>query len=877
MGIKILPNLLSIVADALRRVLPGRGRARAPQGGLTDFSAALEHFQELLLDHQQAMQRIADMGEKSGGEYLFDKKYLFDVTGELHGLVLRLVKALNLLAANRYADLYPVIDRTFLPIHAELRGRLGLSEAAPYVIPLDRLSLDRPEVAGGKAEVLAQIMQRLRLPVPLGFVITIAAFRRFLQQNLLEERIHAWLESWITEKADEGQISRQIQYSILAGVVPQDLVREIRRHVDRARRGGFWAVRSSAYGEDGELSFAGLHETVLHVSSEGLPEAYKKVLASLYSPEALVFRKRMGIVGQEAAMSVVCQEMVQSQASGVIHTLDLEALDPTGLVIYASLGLGRAVAEGKVLVDRFVVERDPPYRICSSRISEKDRMFRSVEGGGVEDTAVPDEQRGLPSLSEESIATLVRWAMALERYFKRPQEVEWAMDAEGRCWILQSRGLSMPKAKAPPVADLCESCSLYPALIRDRGAVAHAGVGSGPASVVNSPKDMDRFPEGAVLITPYAAPWLARIVPRAAGLISERGSSAGHLAIIAREFRVPALLGVENAVEILQPEAEITLDTHHRVVYRGKVAELMHYEFIQSVVFEETLEFRLLRRLLKRIAPLNLIDPQAQDFTPQGCRTVHDVIRFVHEKSVQELMDLPNVLRRFRGARVWTLVSSVPLGLKILDLGGGIDAATQGGFMEADQIRSLPLKALWEGIATPGAWSTEPVPVDFQGMMSSLTLTPAEIPGAPAHAGMNLAVVSETYMNLHLKLGYHFNLVDARMDLAPAQNHIYFRFVGGVTDITRRSRRAYLLGQILSYYEFKVETRGDLVVARVHDLPREEISHRLQVIGRLIGFTRQLDIQLRSDGLTSQFVERFFRDHAPGYAGVMARGGEDES
>jgi pyruvate,water dikinase len=173
------------------------------------------------------------------------------------------------------------------------------------------------------------------------------------------------------------------------------------------------------------------------------------------------------------------------------------------------------------------------------------------------------------------------------------------------------------------------------------------------------------------------------------------------------------------------------------------------------------------------------------------------------------------------------------------------------------------MKALWEGLSEPGVWSTEPIPVDFKGMMSSLSKTWAETPGAATISGFNLAVITETYMNLHLRLGYHFNLVDARIDPDPQRNHIYFRFVGGVTDLTRRSRRAQLLAKILSHYHFKVDTKGDLVVAKVLHLPREDQEHRLRVLGRLIGFTRQLDIQLRSDEDVPEFVEAFFEQNTP--------------
>jgi pyruvate,water dikinase len=142
--------------------------------------------------------------------------------------------------------------------------------------------------------------------------------------------------------------------------------------------------------------------------------------------------------------------------------------------------------------------------------------------------------------------------------------------------------------------------------------------------------------------------------------------------------------------------------------------------------------------------------------------------------------------------------------------------------------------------------------------MSSFSKSWGETPGGSGTAGFNLAVINETYLNLHLHLGYHFNLIDARLEPESSRNHIYFRFVGGVTDLTRRSRRAQLLAKILSQYHFKVDTKGDLVVARVLHLPQEDMQERLKLLGRLIGFTRQLDIQLRHDEDIPEFVEAFF-------------------
>jgi pyruvate,water dikinase len=304
---------------------------------------------------------------------------------------------------------------------------------------------------------------------------------------------------------------------------------------------------------------------------------------------------------------------------------------------------------------------------------------------------------------------------------------------------------------------------------------------------------------------------------------------------------------------------EITLDTHRRVVYQGRVEELIRNELMQPTVFEETPEFFLLRRIIKRVAHLHLLDPQASNFTPDGCQSVHDMIRFIHEKAVEELMHLPEFIKRYRGARVRTLVSDAPIGLRIIDLGGGVDPFAEGETVRMDQIESLPLIALWTGISRPGAWSSEPFAMDFKALVSSLTKNWESTDSTLS--GYNLAVVNRTYLNLHLRLGYHFNLIDARMDDEAHQNHIYFRFVGGMTDFTRRSRRAQLLADILSRYHFKSTVKGDLVVGRVLHLPKEEIQARLEALGALIGFTRQLDLQLRSDSDIARFAAEFFERH----------------
>src|SRR4030042_1234479 len=186
-------------------------RIKQPKQGLVAFPGIFERFQELLQNHQQVMELIADLGEKSGGEYIFDRKYLADTVEEIHTLLLHMVQGLNLITGNRYLELHPALDRIFVPLESELRGRLSLAGDLPLIVSLAEAPLDRPELTGGKANNLAVIIQNLQLPVPPGFVITTQVYRLFLELNQMEERIHAWLESWAGGEKDETQIPRQVQ------------------------------------------------------------------------------------------------------------------------------------------------------------------------------------------------------------------------------------------------------------------------------------------------------------------------------------------------------------------------------------------------------------------------------------------------------------------------------------------------------------------------------------------------------------------------------------------------------------------------------------------------------------------------------------------
>jgi len=346
---------------------------------------------------------------------------------------------------------------------------------------------------------------------------------------------------------------------------------------------------------------------------------------------------------------------------------------------------------------------------------------------------------------------------------------------------------------------------------------------------------------------------------RASAVLTDVGTTTGHLAAIAREFRVPTILDTEIATQVLSDAGEVTVDAEENVVFGGRVDELIHYQILRSSSYSETAEFRLLRRMLKSIAPLNLNDPQSPSFVPEKCQTYHDIIRFAHEKAVEQLTEGYWVRPSKGSSTVRRLELEIPLDLILIDLGGGLRIREDTRTAKIEDVTSAPLLALLEGLTTEGVWATGAADMDLDGFLSSATRSVSLTTPLATRPEQNLAIVSAQYLNLSLKLGYHFNIVDCYLTQTRNDNFIYFRFAGGVTGIDRRSRRATLLKRILEKHDFIVEGKGDLVIGRIKKVSFETMVERLEMIGRLIGFTRQLDIHLKSDGLVERCVERFLR------------------
>lgn len=845
-------GVLSRIGQALH-LLP-RGKAPVP------FVVLFKKFKSILERNNRILTLMADMGDKLGGEYVFDRRYIEAACEEMADQIFKLISDLSILNRCRNVPLFTAFETVRQEITDELAGRHHFPDTAP-TLPLSELRADMADAAGGKFAMLGELKNVLQLPVPDGFVITTGAFADFMAKNGLPELIARETER--LDADEEGAIaeaSARVRERIMAASLPKSLSRGLHEALaGLAERLGHapasLAIRSSAWNEDGETSFAGQYESVIGVPPSQAAEAFKRVVAGAYTPEAWLYRRRRGFQEHEAVMAVGCQVMIDSAVSGGIYTYAPLTRKEEGIFVSAAWGLCAPILSGELETDSYLIARRAPFPVVSKEIVRKAQGLYLRPEGGTAYADLPPEKADAPCLTEADLSLLGEASLSLEKYFKRPQDVEWTIDPAGRLFLLQSRPMLFYGDPARRTGAIDAATKDAQVVFSGRGDVVQRGVAMGTVYVVTSDADLNDFPFGAILVAHHTSPRFSRIMPRAQGILTDIGSPAGHMAAVAREFRLPTVVGCGLATQLLKTGDEITVDATQNVVYRGLVKELRFFELTEEAVYEDSYEYRLLRRLLKNITPLNLVDPHSPSFTPASCRTYHDIIRYIHEQAVAELIEFSENRQGILDPSARKLRSPLPLNLSIIDLDG--DGSTQGGEVTPEELPSLPLRELLAGLTDSGMWDTDPVPVDMGSFMSSLTRTLGMGGPGEEKLGRNLAVVSHEYMNLNLHLGYHFILIDAYVGEVANDNTLYFRFLGGVTDIARRARRARCIGNILERADFRVEIHGDLVVGRIKKVDKDAMRAKLRLLGGLVGFTRQLDVRLSREDDAHCFAEEF--------------------
>lgn len=368
---------------------------------------------------------------------------------------------------------------------------------------------------------------------------------------------------------------------VLHGAMPQDLKKSIDRAISqmksRCKGTCTLAVRSSAGEEDGEHSFAGQFETVLNVPLEtaAVERAYQKVIASLYSEHAALYQTRLGYNLRKMKMAVACVVMVDAAASGVIYSTSTQG-DRNTLLVNSTWGLGSSLVEGTVDADSFLVRKTGKREIVEARIGTKNTMVVGLDQGGVGTVETPLELRNQQSLDRDQVAGLAVMALSIERHFRRPQDIEWPIDKQGKASILQARPLLVPEENVPGTAAGGNGADSQ-ILLKNKGLVVQQGIVAGRVFILKNLNDMDLIPKGSILVAHSDSSHFVRIMTDVAAIITDIGSLTSHMAALCREFKIPTIVNMGDATKTLLPGEEITVhaDGNGSTLYRGAIKELL--------------------------------------------------------------------------------------------------------------------------------------------------------------------------------------------------------------------------------------------------------------------------------------------------------------
>ena len=790
-----------------------------------------ETFREVLRHDQAAHEMLAGLEEIYYGRRHEEFCRIIRRYDQLARVVENMIECLCRLAPGAYESL----PLSFHGIDSRVRTLLApsaVNAAPPYVLSLPNISAESVEV-GHKTRALALLATQLQLPVPDGFAITVRGFHHFLAENGMRARIDDILCELDIDSLDSLQaVSGRLTALILAAPVPAALAAEILEALaaleERRGRPVRVAVRSSALGEDEAASFAGQYCSVLHVEAEDVLRAYKEVLASKYAPEALYYRSRYGFTDLETAMSVLVLEMVETEVGGVMYTdavRDLGENRERELTLHAVPGQGEALVTGAVAPEVFRISRT--------------------------DTPVVVGQGGASLLTEQQALQLFRWGLELERYFGSPQDVEWSLDRAGALYVLQARPLG--RRQAIPASGPGTAEHITAPLLLAGGEQAAGGVACGRVYTLGPDTPLAAMPGGAVLVARDTPPAYVKVLGRLAAVVAEQGSQACHFATVAREFGVPVLVRLPGAIATLVAGMEITVDAEKGRIYAGRVAELLTERVAGAGTTASCL--KRLEPVMELVSSLGLLNPRARDFRPESCRSLHDIVRFSHEKAMQEMFALSGRGLSRRGC-AQQLKSALPFELFVLDIGGGLasDAVGKREISPAE-VRCLPLLALWQGLSHPGVKWEGRQHFDWQGYEAILMGGGIASPNSVSLA--SYAIIGADYLNINIRFGYHFTIVDAFCGGAPAENYCGLRFAGGGGEYAGRLLRVAFLVRVLERLGFVVEREADLLDARVMGLAGDALQGKLDLVGRLLGATKLLDMELKDEEMVVRLADDF--------------------
>ncbi|WP_300156885.1 PEP/pyruvate-binding domain-containing protein [Solidesulfovibrio sp.] len=806
--------MIAWLRDTLHRRRQARERA-----SLDALKVRYHTFRILLANGERALDRLAEVeAALAGGAATAE---LAGRVEELLAVTFEMADGAARLAAREAKALYA----RQIALEKELRAALEAAEDGvrpPSCLPL---ALARnPEEAGGKAAGLSLLLGN-GFPVPPGFVATVGACREFWRETGLGVRVARTLG----EAGPDGDVAAAcaaLRRDILAAPLPDWLAGDLAEaaaalaHAPGLPSPAALAARSSALTEDrAEHSFAGQFATALNLSPETLGRGFLEVMAGAVSEQAVLYRRQAGLPADALDMAVLVQAMVPAVAAGVAFSLDPVRPESDRMLVSAVPGLGVLAVNGAAPVDIYRVARDDPDDVVA-HVARKTRRAVAAAGGGLRREAVPEAARNAPVLSPTVLTRLARLTLAAEALAGSWRDLEYAVDANGDLWLLQSRPARIVwGARRPPVA---------PKPLYAGGMPAAPGRCLGLARhVTGGAADDGREDCPVVALLAEAAPEAVRGLPQWQGAATAGGNPVDHLSALAREAGRPMLARAHGVIEAVPDGRLVVLDADAGLILPappaiGDPAGLLRAPDGQRPrpALPPLPPGRA--RVHDLVVPLTLPEAGDPDLGAARCRSLHDVARFAREAAMRALFEAGDGLPASAAGR--ELRGDGPVACQVVDLGGALREDGQAGPLSAASVASVPLAALWRGLAATDGED--------------------EAPGRPRPQPV---LATRDYVNANFVLEPHRAMLDAVCGPRSRGNYARLRFACAGPKPEQRQRLAGFLTEVLRSQGFVVARRGDLVDAVLPDAAEEATAEALALLGRLLRFTGRAEAAM-TDG-----------------------------
>ena len=472
-----------------------------------------------------------------------------------------------------------------------------------YIKWFNELNIEDVDLVGGKNASLGEMYQNLTqegIRIPNGFAITADAYRTILDSNGAWEKLHAQLDGLnpdnVTQLQERGKRCREIIHDC---TLPDDIVYQISNAYEALKveycEDVRLAVRSSATAEDSpEASFAGQNDSYLNIHGlDALLDAYIRCLASNFTDRSIHYKFDQGFDNLKVYLSVVVMKMVRSDIgeSGVMFSIDSETGFKDVVFINAAYGLGENIVQGSIAPDSFYVHK-PTFKkgyrsVLKRRLGDKALKMVFADEINKDNIAVeytknidtPKAEQTRFCISDEDVMLLAEYAIKIEDHYSKqagydkPMDMEWAKDGlDGQIYIVQARPETVESRKEGTYIEMYSLNERSNVLVEGRA--VGTKIGSGKVCKILDASRLDAFEAGDVLVAETTSPDWEPIMKIASAIVTNSGGRTCHAAIVARELGIPAIVGAENAVAMLEDGQEITVscaDGETGLVYEGSL------------------------------------------------------------------------------------------------------------------------------------------------------------------------------------------------------------------------------------------------------------------------------------------------------------------